>query len=252
MANKNEVDNSIYDNYGHQWYTAVDDPIALLRAENKVKSPWIMERIQKPSAILDVGCGAGFLTNELALAGHQVTGVDLSESSVSVAALYDKTKTVTYKVADAYKLPFDDASFDVVCAMDFLEHVEDPARAIKEFSRVLKPGGKFFYHTFNRNFIAWFVIIKLVEWLIPKTPKNMHVLRLFIKPRELTLFCEQANLQNQELIGIKPVFSSIPISKIFSGRVPPEMRFELTPSLLTSFMGVAVKTNNLIFHKPYP
>lgn len=242
MGNKNEVDNTIYDAYGDQWYTAVDDPIALLRAENKVKSPWVLSRIKDYSMILDVGCGAGFLTNELALAGHKVTGVDLSETSLSVAAMHDKTKTVTYKVADAYELPFSDASFDVLCAMDFLEHVEDPARAIKEFSRVLKPGGKFFYHTFNRNFIAWFVIIKLVEWLIPKTPKNMHVLRLFIKPRELKLYCQLANLQTQELIGIKPVFSSIPITKIFSGKVPPGMRFELTSSLLTSFMGVAVKS----------
>ena len=241
MGKKNEVDNSIYDNYGDQWYTAVDDPIALLRAENKVKAPWILSRIQKSSLILDVGCGAGFLTNELALAGHKVTGVDMSESSLQVAAQYDQTKTVTYKLANAYELPFSDESFDVLCAMDFLEHVEDPAKAIQEFARVLKPGGKFFYHTFNRNFVAWLVIIKLVEWLIPKTPKHMHVLRLFIKPKELKIYCELANLKNQEMVGIRPVFSSIPLSQIFSGKVPPEMRFELTSSLLTSFMGVAIK-----------
>jgi 2-polyprenyl-6-hydroxyphenyl methylase/3-demethylubiquinone-9 3-methyltransferase len=241
MGIKDEVNNSIYDKYGDQWYTAVDDPIALLRAENKVKAPWVLDRIQAPSLILDVGCGAGFLTNELALAGHQVTGVDLSESSLAVAARFDKTKTVTYKVADAYELPFSDGSFDVLCSMDFLEHVEDPARAIKEFARVLKPGGTFFYHTFNRNLIAWLVIIKLVEWLIPKTPKNMHLLRLFIKPHELKNYCKLANLDTLEMVGIRPVFSSIPVKKIFSGQVPPEMRFELTSSLLTSFMGVAVK-----------
>ena len=242
MGNKNEVDNTIYDAYGDQWYTATDDPMALLRAENKVKSPWILSRVKESNVILDVGCGAGFLTNELALAGHKVTGVDLSESSLAVAARHDKTNTLIYRFANAYELPFSDASFDVLCAMDFLQHVEDPARAIKEFSRVLKPGGKFFYHTFNRNFIAWFVIIKLVEWLIPKTPKNMHILRLFIKPHELKLYCQLANLQTQEQIGIKPMFSSIRITKIFSGKVPPEMRFELTSSLLTSFMGVAVKS----------
>lgn len=242
MANANEIDNSIYDSYGDQWYTAVDDPVALLRAENKVKSPWIIARIKEPSVILDVGCGAGFLSNELALAGHTVTGVDLSGPSLAVAARYDSTKTVTYKVANAFELPFADASFDVLCAMDFLEHVENPDKVIKEFARVLKPGGKFFYHTFNRNFISWFVIIKLVEWLIPKTPKNMHVLRLFIKPKELKSYCQLAQMQTKELVGIRPVFSSIPISKIFSGTVPPSMRFELTSSLLTSFIGVAVKT----------
>ncbi len=241
MANANEIDNSIYDNYGDKWYTAVDDPIALLRAENKVKAPWITERLNKNSTILDVGCGAGFLSNELALAGHKVTGVDLSESSLVVARRYDKTQTVNYTVANAYALPFADESFDAVCAMDFLEHVEDPQKAIKEFSRVLKSGGKFFFHTFNRNFIAWLIIIKLVEWLIPNTPKNMHVLKLFIKPKELEIFCKLARMDVKELIGIKPVFSSIPVSKIFSGSVPPQMRFELTPMLVTSYMGMAVR-----------
>jgi hypothetical protein len=80
-----------------------------------------------------------------------------------------------------------------------------------------------------------------VEWLIPNTPKNMHILRLFIKPREMKLYCKLASLEMNELTGIKPVFSSIPVTKIFSGSVPPQMRFELTSSLLTSFMGMATK-----------
>ncbi|MBA2404243.1 MAG: 3-demethylubiquinone-9 3-O-methyltransferase, partial [Bdellovibrionales bacterium] len=108
-------------------------------------------------------------------------------------------------------------------------------------SRVLKPGGRFFFHTFNRNFLAWFVVIKLVEWLIPKTPKNMHVLKLFIKPKELNVYCQLANMKVKEMVGIKPVISSIPLTKIFSGSVPPQMRFELTGNLFTSFMGVADK-----------
>lgn len=242
MANTSKVDNSIYEQYGDKWYTADDDPVALLRAENKIKTPWILERIKKTSKILDVGCGAGFLTNELALAGHDVSGVDLSGESLEVAKRFDKTASVKYQLADAYGLPFPDGSFDVVCALDFLEHVEDPQRAIAEFSRVLKPGGQFFFHTFSRNFLSWLVIIKLVEWLIPKTPKNMHVLHLFIKPNELKVFCLNHQMEVQELTGIKPVFSSIPISRIFSGRVPPEMRFELTRSLALSYMGMASKS----------
>ncbi len=243
MANTNKVDNSIYEAYGDKWYTADDDPVALLRAENKVKTPWILERITESSKILDVGCGAGFLTNELAQAKHDVTGVDLSGDSLEVAKRFDKTRSVKYQIADAYNLPFEDGSFDVVCALDFLEHVEDPARAIAEFSRVLKPGGQFFFHTFSRNPLSWFVIIKLVEWLIPKTAKNMHVLKLFIKPKELEAYCSKASMKVEEMTGIKPVFSSIPITKLFSGRVPPQMRFELTRSLALSYMGMAAKTH---------
>lgn len=241
MASAHKIDNSIYEKYGDQWYTADDDPIALLRAENKVKTPWILERLGAKSKVLDVGCGAGFLTNELSLAGHDVSGVDLSGESLEVAKRFDKTQKVKYQIADAYSLPFEDGSFEVICALDFLEHVDDPARAIKEFSRVLKPGGKFFFHTFNRNLLSHLVIIKLVEWLIPKTPKHMHVIELFIKPSELSEYCLQAEMKVSEMTGIKPVFSSIPLTKIFSGRVPPEMKFELTKDLKLSYMGMAQK-----------
>jgi 2-polyprenyl-6-hydroxyphenyl methylase/3-demethylubiquinone-9 3-methyltransferase len=241
MANANKIDNSVYETYGDRWYTADDDPVALLRAENKIKTPWILKRLKSKSKVLDVGCGAGFLTNELAQAGHLVTGVDLSGDSLEVARRYDQTKAVEYKIADAYALPFADATFDVVCALDFLEHVEDPARAIQEFSRVLKPGGQFFFHTFNRSPLSWLVIIKFVEWLIPKTPKHMHVLHLFIKPSELREYAIRAGMQVREMTGLKPVISSIPFRRILSGTVPPEMRFELTKSLALSYMGVAKK-----------
>lgn len=241
MANAS-VNNSVYDQYGDRWYTAVDDPVALLRAENKVKTPWIAARLKTGSKVLDIGCGAGFLSNELGRLGFNVTGIDLSQESLEVAKNHDSTRTVTYEVADAFKLPYANASFDAICAMDFLEHVNDPGKAIKEFSRVLKPGGQFFFHTFSRNFLSWLVVIKMVEWLIPKTPKNMHVVDLFIKPDELRVYCERAGMHVSEMIGIRPVVSSIPFTKIFSGKVPEEFRFELTRNLTLSYMGVAKKS----------
>ncbi|MBC7370439.1 MAG: 3-demethylubiquinone-9 3-O-methyltransferase [Bdellovibrionaceae bacterium] len=243
---QNQVDNSIYDLYGDRWYTAFDDPIALLRAESKVKTPWIIERLKKhfpDGEVLDVGCGAGFLSNALARENFRVTGVDLSESSLETAHRHDHTGNVRYVTADAFHLPFADQSFDVVTAMDFLEHVEDPEGVIKEFSRVLRPGGIFVFHTFNRNWLAYLVIIKAVEWLVKNTPRHMHVLRLFIKPSEVTEYCAKAGLKVQEMSGIKPVFRSIPVSKIFSGVVPESLRFEMTPSLKLSYIGYAIKNN---------
>ncbi len=248
MDPQNEkVNNAIYDLYGDRWYEADDDPVALLRAESKVKTPWIIQKIAlhnllKPDTkILDVGCGAGFLSNELAKEKLQVTGVDLSSESLLVAARYDSTKSVVYQTADAYQLPFADQTFDVVTALDFLEHVERPADVIKEFSRVLKPKGLFIFHTFNRNFLAYIVIIKMVEWLVKNTPKNMHVLHLFIKPEELKEYCRLCGLQTQQIVGIKPVFTSVPLKNIFSGVVPKSLRFKLTKSLALSYMGYAVK-----------
>jgi len=245
MEETSKIDNTIYEQYGEKWYTAFDDPIALLRAENKVKVPWILEYLRTQNknhhTVLDVGCGGGFLSNDLALAGFKVTGEDLSLESLKVAEVYDKTRTVKYEQADAFHLPYPNESFDVVTAMDFLEHVDDPARVIKEFSRVLKPGGLFFFHTFNRNFLSWLIIIKLVEWFIKNTPKNMHVIELFIKPKELKTYCEDVGMRVNALTGLRPVISSIDLSMLKTGVVSPELRFQLTKSLLLSYLGVAEK-----------
>ncbi|MFP5385266.1 MAG: bifunctional 2-polyprenyl-6-hydroxyphenol methylase/3-demethylubiquinol 3-O-methyltransferase UbiG [Bacteriovoracia bacterium] len=250
-----EINNSFYDEYGDRWYTAYDDPVALLRAENQTKFPWILNKLKAlsfPGArILDVGCGGGFLSNELACHDFKVTGVDLSPESLKVACQYDKTKTVIYEVADAYQLPFSDEAFDVVTAMDFLEHVEGPEKVIKEFSRVLKPGGLFFFHTFNRNFLSWLIVIKLLEWFVKNTPKNMHVLNLFIKPRELSYFCESSGMKVLSCTGIRPVFTSIDWNMIKTGVVSKNMRFTLTKGLLLSYMGVARKTTNSTLSKQH-
>lgn len=245
MAQNNEINNSFYDEMGERWYDAYDDPVALLRAENKVKTPWIIERIElenlKQVKVLDVGCGAGFLSNELAHKNYDIVGVDLSTESLKVAQNHDPSGKVRYLIADAYDMPLPDNHFDVLTAMDFLEHVDRPADVIKEFSRVLKPGGLFFFHTFNRNPISHFVVIKLVEWLVKNTPKHMHVIDLFIKPAELERYCHDAGLNVKEMTGIRPVFSSIPLKSLFSGVVPEGLKFRLTKSLQLSYLGVARK-----------
>lgn len=247
QAKINQIDNSIYDQYEDRWYTAYDDPVALLRAESKAKAPWILERMRKhnifPGAqVLDVGCGAGFLSNELAKMKYDVCAIDVSLESLKVAQRFDQTQTVRYRQADAYQLPFADHSYDVVTALDFLEHVQQPQTVIREVSRVLKPGGLFFYHTFNRNPISHLVVIKFVEWFVRNTPRNMHVIDLFLKPSEVVEMCQHEGLQNLETVGLRPVLTSIPIRNFVSGIVPESLRFKVTQSTLLSYLGYAVKS----------
>lgn len=244
--NENPINNGHYNEYGEKWYTSNDDPVALLRAESKAMFPWVLENIQEhfpygEASILDIGCGAGFLSNSLALRDYQVTGVDISPQSLEVAAHHDLSHSVTYEVADAYALPFHKESFDVITAMDFLEHVNEPEKIIEEISRVLKPGGIFIFHTFNRNQLSKLVVIKLVEKLIKKTPPNMHVTNLFITPDEMENYCRKNKLEIEHMIGIRPVFSSVPFKNYISGTVPETLRFKLTHSIMLSYLGVAVK-----------
>jgi 2-polyprenyl-6-hydroxyphenyl methylase/3-demethylubiquinone-9 3-methyltransferase len=238
------VNNAFYDTLGDRWYAAGDDPVALLRAESRSRNPWVLERILAtvgPTArILDVGCGAGFLSNHLARAGLEVHGLDASRESLAVAERHDETRSVRYQSGDALSLPYADASFDVVCAMDFLEHVEAPDRVVAEAARVLRPNGLFFFHTFNRNWLSWLVVIKGLEWFVKNTPPDLHVLRLFLKPREVRKFCENVGLEVLALHGSAPVVVSRAFWRmLFTGVVPEDFRFRFTRSTLTGYTGYA-------------
>lgn len=243
MPNAQQIDNEFYDTYGERWYTAFDDPVALLRAENNVKIPWILDRIRELGApghnVLDVACGGGFLTNDFAKRQFNVTGVDISPDSIRTARAHDVTHSVRYLVADAYRLPFEDNSFDIVTNMDFLEHVDNPRDVIKECSRVLKEDGLFIFHTFNRNWWSNFLAIKLVEKFIKNTPHNMHVIELFLKPEEVMEYCLEVGMKVERMTGIRPVFSSVGLKTPFTGVVSPRFRFKLTHSMRLSYMGVA-------------
>ncbi len=242
-----KINNDFYDHYGERWYSAKDDPVGLLRAENRALHPWVSAEIRrvyqgKAIHILDIGCGAGFLANELARIGFTVTGIDASERSLDVARRHDRTGGVDYRSGNALSLAFPDQSFEVVCAMDFLEHVEQPARVVSEAARVLAPGGLLFFHTFSRNFLSWLVVIKGVEWFVRNTPKDMHCLRLFIKPAELRRMCEDAGLRTEYFRGLAPAaWKSAFWKMIVTGRVSDDFTFTFSRFAIAGYAGLAVK-----------
>ncbi len=243
-AIRRPVNNQLYDELGNRWYTADDDPVALLRAEARFRNPWVSaclrERHGVGARVLDIGCGAGFLSNALARDGFDTTGLDASAASLAVARKHDDTKAVRYDSGNALVLPYPSDSFDAVCAMDFLEHVEDPSAVIAESSRVLRPGGTFFFHTFNRNWLAWLVVIKGVEWVVSNTPRNLHVLRLFVKPKELRAICAASGLSVVDLRGVGPrVCSKAFWSMLTTGTVSPDFCFEFKSSTLVGYTGYA-------------
>lgn len=240
-----QVNNDLYHDLGERWYHAKDDPVALLRSESRTRNPWVVGEIKKrfsSAKVLDIGCGAGLLANELAKQGMQVVGFDASKESLEIARKYDSTKRVEYQLGDANHLPFDSDSFDVVCAMDFLEHVQDPAQIISEAARVLRKNGLFFFHTFNRNFIAWLIGIKGVEWFVKNTPPNLHSYRYFIKPSELIAMCEQRGMTVQTVLGLEPVIASRAFFKLLvTGTVDDDFRFRFSNTKLIGYTGVALK-----------
>jgi 2-polyprenyl-6-hydroxyphenyl methylase / 3-demethylubiquinone-9 3-methyltransferase len=241
------VNNDIYDRYGERWYTARNDPVALLRAEARARNHWIISEMSgrlcgKDIRILDVGCGAGFLANELARLGYRATGLDASESTLEVARRHDSTGNVDYRHGDAYSMELGNGIFDVVCAMDFLEHVEHPEQVVREVSRVLKAGGLFFFYTFNRNFLTWLIVIKGLEWFIRNTPPNMHCLRYFIKPKELKHMCMENELEVILWRGLAPkVFNAAFWKTVATGIVDDGFTFGFTGHTMLGYLGLAIR-----------
>jgi 2-polyprenyl-6-hydroxyphenyl methylase / 3-demethylubiquinone-9 3-methyltransferase len=242
----NSVNNEIYHALGARWYTAQDDPVALLRAESRARNPWVAAEIERAfglaARVLDVGCGGGFLSNDLARRGFDVTGLDASAQSLTIAREYDATGKACYELGDAYQLPYADASFHAVCAMDFLEHVEDPARVIAECARVLRPNGLFFFATFSRNPLAWLIAIKGVEWFVKNTPPNLHQLRYFIKPRELQTMCETAGLQITAMYGFQAKLNRAFVQMLLTGEVSDDFAFQFGGPKWMGYIGLAVKS----------
>ena len=235
------VNNDVYLELGDRWYDADDDPVALLRAEARLHAPWIAAGARERGAkrILDIGCGAGFIANDLARRGFDVVGVDVAPDALSVAARHDATGSVRWVGADARRLPFPDASFDAVCAMDFLEHVDPIAPFVAEIARLLSPGGSFFFHTFNRTLSSWLVVIKGVELFVRNVPPYLHVLRSFVKPRELDDTCRAHGLDIRELHGCGPRVSGAFVRMLATGIVPRELEFRFTRNTLTGYSGIA-------------
>jgi 2-polyprenyl-6-hydroxyphenyl methylase/3-demethylubiquinone-9 3-methyltransferase len=240
------VDNALYGTLGEAWYDADDSPIALLRAEARHRSPWVAETLATslaaPSAtVLDLGCGAGFLTNFLAERGHRVTGLDTSAEALAVAHRHDATGSVRYLVGDACALPFPDGQFEAVCAMDLIEHVTEPERLVAEAGRVLRPGGLFFFHTFNRTWQAHLIVIKGVEWFVRNTPRDMHVIDLFHSPEEVARWCRRARLEPVCVQGSRPRFGWPLWRMLATGRVGDDFRFRFTRSTRLGYTGYARK-----------
>jgi 2-polyprenyl-6-hydroxyphenyl methylase/3-demethylubiquinone-9 3-methyltransferase len=255
-ARNSSVNQTVYGELGDRWYTATDDPIALLRAESRFRNPWILQALgqnlgrisqngEGAPRVLDLGCGGGFLANALAEAGYRVTGLDQSPEALEVARRHDWTGTVEYRVGDALRLPFETGTFEAVALMDFLEHVEDPEAVLREVSRVLKPGGLWFFHTFNRTRVADWVAIRAVEAFVANVPENLHLLRLFIRPQELRAQAGRAGLSITEIFGARPSLNFQGVRDLFTiartGRVPETFRFVRTSSLAVGYLGVGRK-----------
>ncbi|WP_158998895.1 bifunctional 2-polyprenyl-6-hydroxyphenol methylase/3-demethylubiquinol 3-O-methyltransferase UbiG [Pigmentibacter ruber] len=244
------INNEIYKDLNEQWYTG-KNYVALLRSEAKLRNPWIKLQIKnnfletKFCSILDVGCGGGLLANDLAEISDNVTGIDIFEESLITARKYNRQKNVNYLKGNALALPFANETFDVVCILDVLEHVDNYQLALKEAVRVVKKSGFIFFHTFNRNLFTKYFVIKAMEWFVKETPKNLHVHHLFIKPSELTFELKKLNCNLIEMKGLNPSFTFKNIVKLICKKeVDENFKFTFSKFLHAGYIGYCRKSGD--------
>jgi len=165
--------------------------------------------------VIDVGCGGGILTESMAAAGAQVTGIDMGEAPLAVARLHQHETNVkiNYQKNTAENFAAQKPeSFDVVTCMEMLEHVPQPASVIEACARLVKPGGHIFFSTLNRNPKSFLFAIVGAEYVLNLLPKGTHEYQKFIKPSELSNWARQAKLNVREITGM----SYNPFSKKYS------------------------------------
>lgn len=231
------IDNDIYNIEGHRWWQP-DFPLNLIKTSiNPIRIRYakkIFEQLIKinPDKIkaLDIGCGGGLLSEEIAEMGFITTGIDPSETSLNIAVIHSEENNlkINYQKATGENLPFRDCSFDIVFCCDVMEHVHDLPGVISEISRVLKYSGIFIYDTFNRTFISKIIAIKVLQewkrWAI--MPPDLHVWEMFIKPDEIRSLFEENQMVWKDHRGIKPNISYLKMLRYLHKRTTGKLSNE--------------------------
>lgn len=179
-----------------------------LHAINPLRLGWVQDIAGSLNGkkIVDVGCGGGILAESMAVAGAQVTGIDLADKSLTVARLHslESGVKVDYQSVSAEDFAAQHAGqFDVVTCMEMLEHVPDPASIVQACSQMVKPGGWVFFSTLNRNPKSFLFAIVGAEYVLRLLPKGTHSYEKFIKPSELSRAVRQSGLTVMQMAGME-------------------------------------------------
>jgi 2-polyprenyl-6-hydroxyphenyl methylase/3-demethylubiquinone-9 3-methyltransferase len=205
-----------FDMLGDSWWDA-DGPMAPLHKLNPVRIAWARDLMAKhfgrdaeggsPLAeldVLDIGCGAGLFAEPLARLGANVTGVDPSPASIEVAHRHaeETGAKVAYRVDTVEALAKGEARFDMVSAMEVIEHVADPARFVASAGSLVKPGGLFIAATLNRTLKSFALAIVGAEYLLRWLEPGTHRWEQFVTPEEFSAAARAAGLKVMERQGV--------------------------------------------------
>lgn len=192
-------------------------PMRPLHMMNPIRAGWITDRITRKLGgcggvrVLDIGCGAGLLSEALAKSGCDVLGLDASAEAIAAAKAHAAGQGLNLRYRTGAAEALAGEKFPVITALEVIEHVAEPAAFIATLTSLLEPGGMLFLSTLNRTMRSYVTAKLGAEYLLRLLPAGTHDWNQFITPAELSGLCRASHLRVSDLAG----FSFSPLTGRF-------------------------------------
>ena len=215
-SNQEFIGEKVFQDQGQLWWNA-DGPFWPLHKMNALRLQYIVDHITntlgskdadkplKGLRILDIGCGGGLLSEALHEKGAMVVGIDAVEKNIRIAQQHAQRMGygIDYRHTTAEKMATSRDKYDVVIAMEVIEHVKDQKQFVADLAKLTTRGGLVFTSTINRTLMSLVCAKYGAEYVLKLLPKGTHEWKMFVKPEEQQQSFEKNGCSLIETQGVK-------------------------------------------------
>lgn len=208
-------DQDIFAQYGPQWWQE-SGPFWPLHSLNPIRLNYIKNQIcthfnsdtdslsaLNGFSILDAGCGGGLISEPLARLGASVTGIDQDPGTIDAAREHCERQglEINYQTCALQDLSSLDKSYDVVLALELIEHVKDQAGFMEQIAQLCTTGGIVIVSTLNKTWQSWLLGIIGAENVLGWVPRGTHDWHFFLRPNMCAKYMRDYNLKPKDVKG---------------------------------------------------